>query len=103
MNLDELINKYPEEEFLYPTGFEKAVVGAQVDENGIEPTRVILSIRETLSTLMLEHDMPYTEALEYFEYNIIGAYVGVHTPLWQDDEFEMDNSIIDYFNDKNDE
>jgi hypothetical protein len=96
MKLDELIKTYPDEEFLYPTGFEEAVMGAVVDENGEHPTRVIMSIRLCIETLCQE--MPYTEALEHFNFNIMGAYVGESTPLWYDDEFECDGKIIDYFN-----
>lgn len=33
---------------------------------------------------MLEADMPYEEAIEHFEFNIIGAYVGEATPVFAD-------------------
>jgi hypothetical protein len=99
--LEKLIDTYPDEEFLYPTGFEDAVVGAIVDDEREKPTRVILSIRKCIEILCL--DMTYTEAVEYFEFNIIGAYVGEKTPLWLDDEFECSNKIIDYFNDNDDD
>jgi hypothetical protein len=101
MKLDELMKTYPDKDFLYPTGFEEAVMGANVDEQGVTPTRVILSIRKCIEILL--QDMTYTEALEYFNFNIIGAYVGESTPLWFDDEFECDGKIIDYFNNNDDE
>ena len=29
--------------------------------------------------------MEYDEAMEYFEFNVKGAYVGEHTPIWCED------------------
>jgi hypothetical protein len=31
---------------------------------------------------ILAESMDYEEALEYFEYNVIGAYVGEQTPIF---------------------
>jgi hypothetical protein len=91
MKLEEIEKLFPNENLQYPIGFEEAVVG---HNDGI-PVRLILSIKKCLEILM--EDMTYAEAVEFFDFNIIGAYVGVKTPLWKDDAYECDDSIIDYF------
>jgi hypothetical protein len=35
-----------------------------------------------LQALMEDNEMSDEEALEYFEYNVIGAYVGEGTPIY---------------------
>ena len=37
--------------------------------------------------------MSYEEAVEYFDFNVEGAYMGEKTPIWVDDEFLQD--IVD--------
>ena len=32
----------------------------------------------------MEH-MDYEEAVEFFDFNVMGSYVGVQTPIWKDD------------------
>jgi len=36
----------------------------------------------------LMKDMTYDEALEYFEFNVIGAFVGEHTPTFVNNLFD---------------
>jgi hypothetical protein len=33
--------------------------------------------------------MTIEEAIEYFEFNVRGAYVGEKTPIWCEDDFEL--------------
>ena len=71
---------YPHDEFLIADGFNEAIIG--VDETTM---RVIYSVTKCLDILM--KDMDEEEALEYFEFNVSGAYVGEKTPIWCWDYF----------------
>lgn len=74
----EIMEKYPDEEFLLADGFNEAVLG--VDENSM---RLIYSISKCINILM--EDMSEEDAFEYFYYNVSGAYMGEKTPIWCDD------------------
>lgn len=68
---------YPDEDILKADGFDDAIIG--VDYQHEEP-RLIYSVTKCLE--ILEKDMDSEEAMEYFEYNVSGAYVGEKTPVW---------------------
>jgi hypothetical protein len=36
---------------------------------------------------MKQDKMPIDEAIEYFEFNMRGSYVGEQTPIWCQDDF----------------
>jgi hypothetical protein len=74
----EIMEKYPDEEFLLADGFNEAVLG--VDEKSM---RLIYSISKCINILM--EDMSEEDAFEYFYYNVSGAYMGEKTPIWCDD------------------
>lgn len=75
--LNELMEAYPDEDFLIATGFDGAILGIDV-----QSMRVIYSVSECINILMNEHDMTDIDALEYFDFNVSGAYVGEKTPIW---------------------
>jgi hypothetical protein len=75
--IDKIIETYPEETFLKADGFDDAIIG--VDESSM---RLIYSESKCVDILQNEHDMTSLEAIEYFEYNVKGAYVGEKTPIW---------------------
>jgi len=78
MNLESILQKYPDETFLKADGFDDAILG--VDESSM---RLIYSISKCIDILM--EDMSDEDALEHFYYNVSGAYVGEQTPIWCDD------------------
>lgn len=80
--IDILREAYPDEEFLQADGFDDALLGVVTDFNS-EP-RLAYSRKLCLDILM-KQSMDYDEALEYFDYNVQGAYVGEKTPVWVDD------------------
>ena len=80
--LDEIIEYHPEEELLKANGFDEAVIGISTDFT--EP-RLIYSVAKCLE--ILGKDMDETEAVEYFMFNVSGAYVGDKTPIWCWDNF----------------
>jgi len=79
-NIDRIIETYPDSKFLIADDFDDAIIG--VDEKS---NRVIYSITKCLNILVKKDNMCYTEAYEYFEFNVSGAYVGENTPIWCDD------------------
>lgn len=75
--LNRIVEIYPDEDILKADGFDDAIIG--VDYQHTEP-RLIYSVTKCLE--ILEKDMDSEEAMEYFDYNVRGAYVGEQTPIW---------------------
>lgn len=73
--IEKIKERYPDEEFLIADGFDEAIIG--IDE---ESMRVIYSVNKCLD--ILAEDMNEEDALEYFLFNVSGAYVGGKTPIW---------------------
>lgn len=73
--IDQITEQYYEEEFLKADGFDEAIIG--VEENDL---RLIYSVSKCLE--ILQQEMDETEAMEYFTFNVSGAYVGEKTPIW---------------------
>lgn len=78
--LNEIIKQYEEETFLKADGFDEAIIG--VDETTM---RLIYSVKKCIEILM--RDMTEEDAIEYFSFNVSGAYVGEKTPIWCSDDF----------------
>ncbi len=79
--IEQIIEHYPDEEFLKADGFDEAIIG--VEENEM---RLIYSVSKCL--YILEQHMTELDAMEYFTFNISGAYVGDKTPIWCWDNFK---------------
>ena len=77
MNLEEIIEMFPEEEFLTADGFDSAIVG-------VEPNtmRLVYSRDKMIGILMTDEEMEEIDAIEYLEYNTWNAYVGEKTPIF---------------------
>jgi len=43
-------------------------------------------VKKVLEILMTRDGMSYEEAREFYEFNIVGAYVGPGTPVFVEDE-----------------
>lgn len=80
MEIELILNQYPDEEFLLADGFNDAILG--VDEKEM---KLIYSVSKCLDILKL--NMSREEAVEYFEFNVSGAYMGEKTPIWCYDNF----------------
>ena len=61
---------------LFVDGFDKAVIGVE-----LETERVVYD-KQIMIEVLVEDGMDPTDAIEYLEYNVWGAYVGVHTPIY---------------------
>lgn len=77
MTLQDVIDAYPDEEFLSADGFEGCILG--VDEKTM---RLIYSVDACICVLMTRDGMTYEEAQEFFDYNVEGSYMGEKTPIW---------------------
>ena len=69
-----------DEEALFADGFDEAIIGLTRDIATSSP-RVCYDIALILEALILE-GMTEEDAIEHFEYNISGAYVGPSTPIF---------------------
>lgn len=78
----ELEERFPDQEILLVDGFDDAIIGVD-DKEG----RAVYSKQKILEILMEREDMGRTEAIEYYEFNILGAYMGEKTPIYVDDRF----------------
>lgn len=79
--LEKILEQYEDEQILIADGFDGAVIG--IEENSM---RLIYSVEKCINILM-EQGMEMTEAVEYFDFNVSGSYVGEKTPIWCDDLF----------------
>jgi len=79
--LEKILEQHEDEEILIADGFDSAVIG--IEENSM---RLIYSVEKCINILM-DQGMDMTEAVEYFEFNVSGSYVGEKTPIWCEDLF----------------
>lgn len=77
---EQILDTYSDETFLFADGFDEAILG--VDSMSM---RVIYSVLKSLKVLK-KQGMSEDEAIEYFDFNVIGAYVGEKTPIWCQDD-----------------
>lgn len=76
---DKLADSY-NEEMLFADGFDDALIGI-VEQFGRPP--VALYSYDMCITILMERDgMEEDEAIEFFDYNVIGAYLGENTPAF---------------------
>ena len=73
---EEIIEEYPDEEFLKADGFDDCLLG--VNEEGM---KLIYSVTACINKLVTDGMEPQ-EAEEYFEFNVSGSYMGEKTPIW---------------------
>jgi hypothetical protein len=65
---------------IFADGFEDALLGV-VQQFSNTPV-VCYDYDKCIEVLMSRDGMPYEEAVEYFEFNTIGAWVGTSTPFF---------------------
>jgi hypothetical protein len=67
-------------EMLTADGLDAAIIG--VGARCGQPDIVAYDVEKVLEILVARDGMSYEEALEFYEFNIEGAWVGDQTPLW---------------------
>jgi len=83
MDRDEIvkwINHYAVDDVLLADGFEEAFIG-MCTRFGMEPVAAY-DRDKCLEVLVQRAGMSYEEAVEYFDFNVIGAWVGDQTPVF---------------------
>jgi hypothetical protein len=73
--IDKILEWFPEEEILKADGFDEAIIGIDTNE-----MRLIYSVSKCVQILC--KDMNEEEAVEFFDFNVRGSYVGDKTPIW---------------------
>lgn len=63
-------------EALLADGHDHAIMGYSTDG------RVIYSVNMIIEGLIEDSEMTYEDAVEFFDFNIAGAYVGEYTPIF---------------------
>lgn len=72
--IDQIIEEYPDESFVIADGFDDAIIG--VDEDKL---KIVYDI-DRIIDILIEDGMNYDDAIEFYQYNIVGSYVGENTP-----------------------
>jgi hypothetical protein len=65
---------------LVANGFEAALLGYAVRVG--QPEVAIYDYQKCIEVLMQRDSMTYEEATEFFDFNVLGAWVGEATPLF---------------------
>lgn len=81
--INKILEEHDDEAFLKADGFDKVIIGLVEDFNA--PPRLAYSVKKCIRILVSDYGMSMEEAVEYFEFNISGAYVGKKTPVWVHD------------------
>ena len=81
--LEGIVEYYQDEEILKADGFDDAVIGIDT-----KTMRLIYSVTRCVEILVID-GMDVEEAIEYFDFNVRGSYVGEKTPIWCDDMYKL--------------
>tara|TARA_R100001086_G_scaffold244302_1_gene173950 strand:+ start:454 stop:714 length:261 start_codon:yes stop_codon:yes gene_type:complete len=77
-NLQFVKDHYPDA--LIVDGFDDAIIGI-TERYGMNPV-VLYDKRKCIKIMQDRDNMTEEEAIEFFYYNIVGAYMGEHTPCF---------------------
>jgi hypothetical protein len=79
---DEIKERLAEEapEALLVDFFDDALVG--VARRPGQPMLAVYDYNLAVGFLMRDNDMTWEQAVEHLEHNVIGAWMGEHTPIW---------------------
>ena len=69
-------------------GFDKAIIG-QTYDIAVQEERLIYSIDKCVSILIERDGMNSEEAIEYMDFNVLGAYISKDQPLFLSEEYEF--------------
>jgi hypothetical protein len=81
--LEGIVEYFQDEEILKADGFDNAVIG--IDTGTM---RLIYSVTRCVEILIVG-GMDMNDAIEYFDFNVRGSYVGEKTPIWCDDMYVL--------------
>jgi len=81
--LEGIVEYFQDEEILKADGFDDAVIGIETGS-----MRLIYSVTRCVEILIVG-GMDMNDAIEYFDFNVRGSYVGDKTPIWCDDMYML--------------
>jgi hypothetical protein len=70
--------------FLDPEYYDEAIIGVAQSANGL--FTVAYSEPKIIALLIKNEQMEPDDALEWYQFNILGSYLGEQTPIFIDDE-----------------
>ena len=79
MTRDDIAFLNPEAVLLEPAALDVAIIG-MVERCGLMP--VVHYSTPRLLLALMEHGMPLDDAREWFDYNVLGAYMGQESPVF---------------------
>ena len=79
---EELLESLTENECLLADGFENALIGISGGSNPVAIYDIDKCLKILEDQFKNDSDDPYAEAVEYFEFNVMGSYVGEKTPIY---------------------
>lgn len=68
-----------DETVLLCDGFDEALIGLSQRIN--EPLLAVYSYEKMVDVLMSRDEMDYDDAVDYLDFNVVGAWVGEQTPI----------------------
>lgn len=77
-----LVDRFCDDGLLFADGYDAAILGVAYRDH---VHVVVYDTDKIISTLMA--DMSREDAIEYFEFNVEGAYVGERTPIYVRTDF----------------
>jgi len=83
--IDDIVEMFPDEKILKCDGYDDCCIG--YDFGFGEHIRLIYSVKMILNKMVSEDNLSEDEAIEHFEYNFRGSYLGEKTPIWCQDDF----------------
>lgn len=75
MILEQILERFPESEFLKADGFDDAIMGFDIVSE-----RLIYSYGKMIN--IFKKEMDEDEAVEYLDFNTLNAFVGEKTPIY---------------------
>ena len=80
MNIrEEILEQYDAQTMLFADGFDDAIVGVGSAFGG---DLCVIYDADAIVESLMKQGMDYAEALEFYDFNIAGAYVGEQTPIF---------------------
>lgn len=79
----EILDDNPEA--LFADGFDSAIIG--IARRCGQPSLIAYSYDKAVAHLISE-GMSYEDAVEWMEFNVVGAWMGQNTPVWIQDSSE---------------
>ena len=81
--IDAFADRHDDEEILRADGLDEACVGWTDSWNGNERNiRLVYDIGKVIAILQERDGMTYEDAVEFYDFNIAGAYLGKGTPVF---------------------